>query len=1242
MKVAAIVWSSELPMLTKGAEKTATPLTAWGTYRMKDPGLLEMAVKDVGEADIVLLHPTADAYWDTLIPQLKKSVPIISFGHDQSFWALSTVPLQVTATVSAFFTYGGQANMENLFLYLRGRVLGENVAFSLPLLERWEGVYHPDAPEVFASTRDYLAWRGTPHPDTVGILFYRIYWANGDLRAIDALIRELEQHVNIVAVFSTGSGDEEARALPATEVIRIYFKGLIDGLICLQSSALSARIDEPEEVFRDLNVPVFHPLVLYYRTEEEWLRSSDGIGSTELGWSVVLPEMYGMTGMIPVASAMQEGPEGPDHAWHQPIGERVASLSRRVRAWVRLKKIPNYQKKVAFMLNSSACASVEANVGAAAHLDALESVIRILRHLKEHGYQVEVPESGEELAKEILGKRAINEFRWTPVEDIVRKGGALGFVDGPTYQRWFDELPSGLRDTITRSWGNPPGEERDGVPPAMLYQGSLVVSGLLFGNAVICTQPKRGCAGSRCDGKVCRILHDPFLPPPHNYLATYRYLERIVGVDVIIHVGTHGTLEFLPGKSLALSGGCIPDAVIGDLPFLYIYNSDNPSEGTIAKRRGSAVLVDHMQTVMAPTGTYGVLKELEDRTAEYQKYRESDRAKAHALEHEIVDLVSKAGLETEVGAGNQGTGFDKILEGIHRIISGLYATRIPEGMHVFGSLPEGLRRSRFIATTLNHDGSVYSLLVHLMSLDIQVSESETALVGLLNQIGEELVEKLLSDMDPVESAEQALGCRFQVRDREALESFAGRVRDLSGRIDSSDELGSLANGMAGGYIPPGPSGLISRGKTEILPTGRNFYSLDPRAVPTPAAWVVGSRLAELTVEKYRAEQGKYPENIALLWMASDIMWADGEQFAQILALIGVEPVWEHGMLRSFRVIPSDRLGRPRIDVTIRVSGILRDCFYHCIEIVDDALKEVAALDEPGEVNFLRKHTGIKGDTSRIFGAPKGTYGMGVNLAVYSSAWEGVEDLADVFIYWNGFAYGRDRFGEEDRAGFVGRLGTVDLTFNKTVTDEYDLLGCCCYFGSHGGMTAAARSVSGRKVEAYYGDTRNVSQAEVRTLAEEIRRVVRTKLLNPQWIGGLKSHGYAGAGEIARRAVRVYGWDATTGEVDDWIFDEIARTFFVDEKNREFFREHNVWALEEMGRRLLEAHERGLWSADEKALRRLREAYLEIEGDLEGELGEVTGTMQGGSIDVITSQEMKSWRTALENAGLHRKNIEKRS
>jgi cobaltochelatase CobN len=669
---------------------------------------------------------------------------------------------------------------------------------------------------------------------------------------------------------------------------------------------------------------------------------------------------------------------------------------------------------------------------------------------------------------------------------------------------------------------------------------------------------------------------------------------------------------------------------MGSLPVLYLYNSDNPSEGTIAKRRAYATLVDHMQTVMAPTGTYGALRELEDRVSEYRKFRDSDRAYAHALEHQIIDLVRKANLEQEVGLDNPASGFDDMLHGIHRVLSGLYTTRIPEGMHIFGSVPEGERRARFIATTLNHDGSVYALLTRMMGLDLKVSESETALISVLNQSAETLTGLLLSGTNPIEAADSALGDRFPFPDPQGLRIFEEKVHDLAERMDSSDELGSLARGMSGGYIPPGPSGLLSRGKTEILPTGRNFYSLDPRAVPTPAAWTVGSRLADLTIKKYRAEHGSFPQNVAMLWMASDIMWADGEQFAQILSLIGVEPVWEHGRLHSFRVIPAETLGRPRIDVTVRVSGILRDCFFQCIELLDDALKTVAGLDEPETLNYLKKGSGSKEEPPRIFGAPKGSYGMGVNLAVYASAWEGADDLADIFICWNGFAYGRNRFGDEARAGFVSRLHTVDLTFHKTVTDDYDLLGCCCYFGSHGGMTAAARSVSGREVEAYYGDTRNTSRAEVRTLSDEIRRVVRTKLLNPQWIEGLKIHGYAGAGEIARRAGRVYGWEATTGEVDDWIFDDIARTFLLDEENRNFFQEHNVWAMEEMGRRLLEAHARGMWNPDPEILEGLQRVYLEIEGCLEDDLTTVGGQMQGGAIDVYRMKDVNDWKSQSHN------------
>ncbi len=1230
MKIVAVIWGSEIPMFREASSRTRIAAETWATFRLKDPDIFAECRESLRSADVVLLHPTQDAYWDDLIPAIPPGVPVISFGFDQSHWAASTVPLSVTATVNAYFVYGGLANMENLLRYLHSEFSGQTGHYGHPEKGLWEGVYHPDAPGPFSGVEEYLAWYGKRHEDTVGIFFYRIYWANHDLEAVDALIREFEHDCNVIAVFSTGSGDEEAGATPGSEVIRRFFSGRVDALVSLQSSSLSPDPAAPVEVFRELGVPVFHPVVLYYRSEEEWEESRDGMSSPELGWSMIMPEMYGMIEMLPLATAMKEGPEGADHDWHEPIHERVAKIGSRVRSWVRLRKKPNREKKVALMLNASPCASVEANVGAAAHLDTMQSVVHILSSLREAGYQVGCPENGEALAATILEKRAISEFRWTPVGEIVRRGGALGRVDPATYQVWFDELPSGLRERMTSAWGAPPGEEQDGVPAGMVYQGGIVISGLSFGNAVVCTQPKRGCAGSRCDGQVCRVLHDPEVPPPHHYLATYRYLERVFEADVIVHVGTHGTLEFLPGKSVALSQSCLPDAVIGTLPLLYIYNSDNPPEGTIAKRRGPAVLVDHMQTVMASTGPYGVLKELEKQIAEYRKYSGSEKAKAHAARHQIIDLIRKGNLSGEVGLEDRLSteeGFEEVLSAVHRILSEIAGTKIPEGMHIFGCVPQGEKKAKTVASVLDHNGRMRDLVAGMMGLDMSISDAESALVRVLSQISEQLVMAWLSGDGPDDAARKVLGDRY-VRPGTATAELCREALQVGNLIEGSDEMEGLFSGLSGRYIPPGPSGLLSRGRTDILPTGRNFYSLDPDSVPTPAAWEVGKQLAGALLEKYREEHGKYPENVAMLWMASDIMWADGEQFAQMLALLGVEPVREGGRIRTFRVIPAEVLGRPRIDLTVRASGILRDCFFRCVELLDEAITMVAMLDEPDEVNYVRKHCPKETVPRRIFGSRKGTYGMGVNLAVYASAWKETEDLSDIFVYWNGYAYGKGVYGEESREEFIRSLSSVDVTFNKAVTDEYDLLGCCCYFGSHGGMTAAARTLSGKQVDAYYGDTRDTSRVEVRTLAEELRRVARTKLFNPQWIDGLKEHGYSGASEIARRAGRVFGWDATTGEVDDWVFDDIARTFLLDEENRRFFQEHNIWAMEEMGRRLLEANARGMWEPDADLLEDLKEVYLEIEGSLEDEMGFVQGRMQGGSTEVFSVDEVREWKLSI--------------
>lgn len=695
------------------------------------------------------------------------------------------------------------------------------------------------------------------------------------------------------------------------------------------------------------------------------------------------------------------------------------------------------------------------------------------------------------------------------------------------------------------------------------------------------------------------------------------------------------------------------------MPHLYIYNADNPPEGTIAKRRSYATLVDHMQTVMIGGGLYDELAELDRYLEEYEKAKVVDPGRAHMLEHLIIEEIKKTNLDKQINVEDGHEFFASIAEKAHAVLSVIRNTQIQDGQHIFGDLPKGERRVEFINSILRFDAgqevSLRRAVADLMDLELtellagqeristRHGKSYGALLEDINTASKAFIARFLKGQEvDADLAREVLGDKFLCAEAlPALNAVQPRVLDLDARIEASREIDSLLSGFAGGYIPAGPSGLITRGRDDVLPTGRNFYSLDPHRVPTRAAWEVGKRLAEKVLTKHLDEEGRYPENVALYWMSNDIMWADGEGLGQMFYLLGVRPKWlPNGRVAGVEVIPPEELGRPRIDLTVRVSGITRDNFPNCVELLDEAVQTVAALDEPVEQNYVRKHTlaqmngqndaqAWRDATLRIFASKPGTYQAGVNLAVYASAWKEEKDLADIFVYWNGYAYGKNVFGQEAFRQLQASLKTVDVTYNKVVTDESDLFGCCCYFGTHGGLTAAARVVSGKEVKTYYGDTREPEHVEVRTLADEVRRVVRTKLLNPKWIEGQKRHGYKGAGDISKRVGRVYGWEATTREVDDWIFDDITRTFIMDEENRRFFEEHNPWALEEIARRLLEAHQRGLWNADPEVLDGLKEHYLEIEGWLEETMGEVKGEFQGGAIDILTTEEVGDWGARMQ-------------
>jgi len=1234
MKIKAVTWASDVALLVEAAKDLGMDLEIWSTTDLEKEASLKRCVASLRVAEVILLHPTQDGYWDEIIGSFDGRAPVIAFARDPTYWSVSTVTLEQISTVNRYILYGGLENIKNMLCYIGSQVMGMDLHYQPPKENLWQGLYHPRAESAFDTVDEYLQWYRPHRKHTVGILFFRTYWANGDLEIVDALIRELEKENDVIPAFCFGMGDRELGAMSSGEVVQEFFAGRIDALINMQSIFHAGSVDRSRQALKELDVPVFHPLTSYHSDIEQWQADIHGLSSSEVGWNVAVPEFEGVIEPLIVGVAHVQSLDGTKFERHRPVEERVQRIASRVGKWIALRDRPCSQRRVAFILHNNPCASAEATVGTAAHLDTLESLARIMNSMKEKGYSIDQPpRSGKELIEAIMQRKAVSEFRWTSVQEIVSQGGALALVEKDDYLRWFDTLPQEVSTRICEAWGAPPGEEKDGVPAAMVYDQKIVVTGIRYGNVVVAVQPKRGCAGSRCDGQVCRILHDPQVPPPHQYLATYRYLEEDFGADVVLHLGTHGNLEFLPGKSLALSESCFPDLIIGTTPHLYIYNADNPPEGTIAKRRSYAVLVDHMQTVMTESGLYGELKELEDQIAEYNRTKVNELGRAHALEHIILDLLERTNLSREIGLEElvaSKAPFDTVLERAHDKISEMYNTQMPEGMHIFSEIPTGEKKVELICSILRFDGEMRKFVARLMGRDLEGSKPTTGELSMLDSLSRHLVRAFVEG-EGASAVEAVLGDRLVNRDQEMISTMVQKVTDLSLRIDSSDEMGSLFRGFEGRFIEPGPSGLITRGRPDVLPTGRNFYSLDPSGMPTEAAWRVGRRLAQAVIQKYRQEQGRDPENVAMYWMASDIMWADGEQLAQMMYLIGVEPVWKGGSVRGYRVMTLEELGRPRIDITVRLSGITRDCFYNCVEFLDQAIREVSLLDEPPEQNYLHKHLVENGMDPRIFSSMPGTYGNGVNLAVYASAWKEERDLSDVFIHWNGYAYGKGVFGEGAHQKLISQLKSVDLTFNKTVTDEYDLFGCCCYFGTHGGLTAAAREVSGKEVSAYYGDTRDRDNVGVRSLADEVRRVVRTKLLNPKWIEGMKRHGYKGAGDISKRVGRVYGWEATTQEVDDWIFDDIARTFVLDQEMRSFFQESNPWALEEIGRRLLEANQRGLWKADQEVIDELKAAYLEMEGWMEERMGDAGGDIQGGAVRVLTAEEVRSWKDKMSRA-----------
>jgi cobaltochelatase CobN len=724
------------------------------------------------------------------------------------------------------------------------------------------------------------------------------------------------------------------------------------------------------------------------------------------------------------------------------------------------------------------------------------------------------------------------------------------------------------------------GVDRDAIPSSgdALMAALAARPRLELGNVVVAVQPPRGFG----DNPVA-VYHSPDLPPTREYVAFYRALDHEWHADAIVHVGKHGTLEWLPGKGIGLSGDCWPDVVLCDVPLLYPFVVNDPGEGTQAKRRAHAVVVDHLVPPMTRADTYDDLARLEALLDEHARVQSLDPAKLPAIRRKVWDVLVYAEIHRDLGVAHepQGDEFDELVLHVDGYLCELKDAQIRGGLHVLGQPPIGEALVDLVlALTRLPQGGVPSLRATVakeLGVDLHAADRHG-----IDRVEEECRARVVALRD-------SGWC--DTGDDPTLRYLAGRLVPSLAR--TTDEIANLVRGLEGRHVPAGPSGAPTRGMAHVLPTGRNFYGVDPKALPTPLAWDVGVALADALVERHIGERGSVPTSVGLVVWGTSAMRTGGDDVAEALALLGVRPVWaeESGRVCGLEVIPLGELGRPRVDVVLRISGFFRDAFPHLVELLDDAVGLVRDLDEDAADNPVRAH----GGDPRIFGAKPGAYGSGILPLLETGAWRDDEDLAAVYMAWGGWSYGRAGMGLPAADAMRRRFAGIEVAAKNQDNREHDIFDSDDYLQDHGGMVATIRALGGREPIAVFGDSADPTRPRVRSLAEEAARVVRTRVVNPKWVDAMLRHGYKGAFEMAATVDYLFGYDATAHVVEDWMYERVVDRYVADPDVRKFFATSNPWALRSIAERLLEAWERGFWDASAAAVSTLRAAVLEGEG-----------------------------------------------
>jgi cobaltochelatase CobN len=866
------------------------------------------------------------------------------------------------------------------------------------------------------------------------------------------------------------------------------------------------------------------------------------------------------------------------------VADRIGFVAELAARWARLRRKNAAERRVGIVLANYP--NRDGRLGNGVGLDTPAGTVEVLKALAAAGYGVrDLPADGNALV-EALQAGPTNDWRQLAAREV-RETLPL-----PDYFLFFNALPPAVQDAVRTRWGAP--EADPFFKKGELSCGEFLLPMMRFGTVAVGIQPARGY-----NIDPATSYHDPDLVPPHSYFAFYAWLRDGFRADAVVHMGKHGNLEWLPGKSLALSQACFPEAVLGPLPNLYPFIVNDPGEGTQAKRRASAVIIDHLTPPLTRAESYGPLRELERLVDEYYEAAGVDPRRLAILRRDILTTASAAGLDRDLGI-EAGDDADTALAKLDNHLCELKELQIRDGLHVFGVSPAGDQRTDLLvalARVPRGQGVGDASLLRALAGDLGL-EFDPLDCGLGEAWTGARPEALAGDAawrtmgDTVERLEALARALVSGQPCPAAWTRTIAVLDhirarLAPAIDAcgAAELAGLLTGLDGRFVLPGPSGAPTRGRPDVLPTGRNFFSVDTRTVPTPAAWTLGWKSAQLLLERHLQEHGDWPRALALTAWGTSNMRTGGDDIAQGLALMGVRPTWDTGSRRvtGFEILPATVLDRPRVDVTLRVSGFFRDAFPDLINLFDSAVRAVAALDEPDDVNPLAAR--VRADSARlgadragarVFGSKPGAYGAGLQALIDEKGWTTEADLAEAYLAWGGWVYGAGSDGDAGHELFRDRLGAVEAVVQNQDNREHDLLDSDDYYQFEGGMTAAVRHVSGRDPAVYHPDHSRPESPRIRTLDEEIARVVRGRAANPKWIAGVMRHGYKGAFEMAATVDYLFAFAATTRAVKNHHFDLLADAYLGDETVAEFLRANNPAALAEMKARLREAIERGLW------------------------------------------------------------------